>query len=109
MFVHYFSFHLLLTAFGLLPTAHLCPPGLESRSAGWRIPNRGYGAVYQKLRVNLKRKSLSRHYASIMRMGFPKSKQFVELFEAPKEILNDGSGRNGSSRRLVYQAETLYN
>jgi hypothetical protein len=59
--------------------------------------------------IDLKRKSWSRHYASIMRMGFPKSRQFVELFEAPKGIPNDGSAPQGSSRKFVYPAETLYN
>jgi hypothetical protein len=110
----HFAFHLLPTAYCLLLTAYClvlaayCPPGLESRSAGWRIPTRGYGAVHRKLRVNLKRKSRSRHYASIMMIGFPKSKQFVELFEALKGIRNDGSAPQGAPRRFVYPAETLY-
>jgi hypothetical protein len=50
--------------------------------------------------MNLKRKSRTRYYASMERVGFPKSKQSVELFEAPEGILNDGSGAQGSSTEV---------
>jgi hypothetical protein len=56
-----------------------------------------------------KAETRSRHYASIMRVRFPKSKQFVELFEAPKGIPNDDRAPQGRSRRFVYPAGMLYN
>jgi len=128
MSLHYFAFHLLPTVYCLLPAAYcLLPTAYCLLLTAYRLlptarcllptayclhptaAHRGHGAVYQKLRVDLKRESRSRHYASIMRMGFPKSRQFVELFEAPKGISYDGRGRQRSSGRLVYPAETLYN
>jgi hypothetical protein len=35
-----------------------------------------------------------------MRVRLPKSKQFMELFKAPKGILNDGSEPQGSSTKV---------
>ena len=44
------------------------------------------------------RKSRSKHRASIVRMGFPKSKRSVELFEAPKRIAYGSNAPLASGR-----------
>jgi hypothetical protein len=55
-------------------------------------PNRGYEAVYKKLRANLMRKSQSRRYASRITAEFTESRQSVDHFEAAKEIVQVVSG-----------------
>ena len=57
-------------------------------------PNFGYSAGFQPA------KSRQDGGATFKLGQHPKSRQFVELFKAPKGILNDGSGPQGSSTKV---------